>query len=60
MQEVVRHRSCPTKPNLTTPDFVGELPCRTNSAFRVGGCGYEKVVPVMEGALSSGRIEMAD
>jgi len=22
---------CPTKPNLTTPDFVGELPCRTNS-----------------------------
>jgi len=34
MQEVVRHGSCPTKPNLTTPDFVGELQCRTNSAFR--------------------------
>jgi len=31
MQEVVRHGSCPTKPNLTTPEFVGELPCRTNS-----------------------------
>jgi len=29
--EVVRHGSCPTKPNLTTPEFVGELPCRTNS-----------------------------
>ena len=27
----VRHGSCPTKPNLTTPDFVGELPCRTTS-----------------------------
>jgi len=29
--EVVRHGSCPTKPNLTTPEFFGELPCRTNS-----------------------------
>jgi len=35
MQEIVRHGSCPTKPNLTTPEFVGELPCRTKSAFRV-------------------------
>ena len=32
--EVVRHGSCPTKPNLTILEFVGELPCRTNSAFR--------------------------
>jgi len=31
MQEVARHGSCPTKPNLTTPDFVGELPRRTTS-----------------------------
>ena len=29
--EVVRHGSCPTKPNLTTHEFVGELPCRTTS-----------------------------
>ena len=31
MQEVVRHGGCPTKPNLTTPEFVGELPRRSNS-----------------------------
>jgi len=41
---VVRHESCPTKPNLTTPEIVEQFPCRTLSEsntflrpnFRVG------------------------
>jgi len=31
MQEVVRHGSRPTKPNLTTPEIVEQFPCRTRS-----------------------------
>jgi len=41
VQEIVRHGSCPTKPNLTTHEFVGELLCRTNSVsdkFRLPVC----------------------
>jgi len=31
MQEVIWHGSCPTKPNLTTPEIVEQFPCRTLS-----------------------------
>jgi len=38
MQEVVRHGSYPTKPNLTTPEIFEEFPRRTFSVSNTFLC----------------------